>query len=334
MASDVRPPRQTAQKSATAGARASPAQLQTNNLTRNPRYSYLETPVEMQGATFHQFSSPTNSVIDESPISPRDGYTHPDPETIASAPLPVNKAPERTGSPYGFPAPQQVHPAYFAPYSEDTNTRQQPLPAVEPPPSAKPDFLVREDVKPKKSPSTQGSDERKVYEQPQRQPTPSSHTTQIYAPDSLGGPTGHDNHRPGQVAHPNSAVNPHWKHGLCEPDATCCLSLVCPCMVYGETRTYIREPFVISRPSSKSQIKFSRAMQSTERPKCPVAFQLNSRDNKANSDISIEYRLSRKAQKQDSTDLLGYESCNGSCGFMSIACGFQCRFRSLLCLVD
>ena len=43
--------------------------------------------------------------------------------------------------------------------------------------------------------------------------------------------------------------------------------------------------------------------------------------------ITIEYRLSRKAQKQDPTDLLGYESCNGSCGFMAIACGFQCKSR-------
>ena len=36
------------------------------------------------------------------------------------------------------------------------------------------------------------------------------------------------------------------------------------------------------------------------------------------------YRLTRKAQKQDPTDLLGYESCNGACGLMAAACGFQC----------
>jgi hypothetical protein len=92
----------------------------------------------------------------------------------------------------------------------------------------------------------------------------------------LLGPNGAplDSHRPGQVSHPNAIVNPHWKHGLCEPDTLCCLGIICPCMVYGKTM----------------------------------------------------YRLSRKAQKQDPTDLLGYESCNGSCGLFAVACGFQCSF--------
>lgn len=38
-----------------------------------------------------------------------------------------------------------------------------------------------------------------------------------------------------------------------------------------------------------------------------------------------QYRLSRKAKKQEPTDLLGYEPCNSSCGIMAIACGFQCE---------
>lgn len=38
-----------------------------------------------------------------------------------------------------------------------------------------------------------------------------------------------------------------------------------------------------------------------------------------------QYRLSRKQQKQEPTDLLGYESCNLSCGIMAAACGFQCE---------
>jgi len=94
--------------------------------------------------------------------------------------------------------------------------------------------------------------------------------------ECLLGPNGAplDNHRPGQVSHPNAIVNPYWKHGLCEPDTLCCMGIVCPCMVYGKTM----------------------------------------------------YRLSRKAQKQDPTDLLGYESCNGSCGLFAVACGFQCSF--------
>ena len=73
-------------------------------------------------------------------------------------------------------------------------------------------------------------------------------------------------------------VDPHWKHGLCEPDALCCLGLFCPCIVYGKTM----------------------------------------------------YRLSRRTQKQDPTDLLGYESCNGSCGLMAVACGLQGKIEQWL----
>lgn len=38
-----------------------------------------------------------------------------------------------------------------------------------------------------------------------------------------------------------------------------------------------------------------------------------------------QYRLSRKAKKQEPNDLLGYEPCNSSCGIMAVACGFQCE---------
>lgn len=38
-----------------------------------------------------------------------------------------------------------------------------------------------------------------------------------------------------------------------------------------------------------------------------------------------QYRLSRKAKKQEPTDLLGYDPCNSSCGIMAFACGFQCE---------
>ena len=35
------------------------------------------------------------------------------------------------------------------------------------------------------------------------------------------------------------------------------------------------------------------------------------------------YRLSRRAEKKDPTDLLAYEKCNGSCGIWALACGVQ-----------
>lgn len=278
MASDVRPQQIHTSQTAKARALVSPGQLKTSNLTRNPRYSYLETPVEMQGSTFKQFSSPTNSTIDESPISPRDEY---DPRTVIGTQMQAETVPERTGSPYGFPPPQQVHPAYFAPFSEDSNTPAHiyTQPADLPSSTAPARSQTYEDVKaPNGNLEPQTSSDRKsnAVSQPIFSPPPRQ-ATQIYAPDSLGGPNGTlENHRPGQVAHPNSTLDHEWKNGLCDPDATCCLSLFCPCIVYGKT----------------------------------------------------QYRLSRKSQKQDPTDMLGYDSFNGSCGIMAVTCGFQCMSMS------
>ncbi|KAG6995557.1 Mg2 transporter protein, corA-like/zinc transport protein ZntB [Physcia stellaris] len=223
----------------------------------------------MQGSTFQQISSPTNSTIDESPISPREEY---DPRTVTAIQMQAETAPERTGSPYGFPPPQQVHPAYFAPFSEESNTQGHlhTQPADVPPSTAPAPPQTYEDVKaPGGNLEPQASSDRKTnaLSQPVFSPPPRQ-ATQIYDPDSLGGPNRTlENHRPGQVAHPNSALDPEWKHGLCDPDATCCLSLFCPCIIYGKT----------------------------------------------------QYRLSRRAQKQDPTDMLGYEAFNGSCGIMAVA---------------
>ena len=283
------------------GARVSPGQLQTQNIDRNPRYSYMRTPVEMQRPVFQQFSSPTNSTIDESPISPATYSTLPiilqDEEGYH---YPIEKAPiERTSSPYDFPPPQEVHPAHFAPYAE-------PSPIV---PRQEPVFprqINSTDQVYIKPPDTQGARHpaRQLAPSPTPQPVPSPTPTPYpipqqskekpsvivadkspkqpaYNPQSLAGPNGPtitlENHRPGQVLHPNSVVNPEWKHDLCEFDATCCMGLFCPCIVYGKT----------------------------------------------------QYRLSRKAQKKDPTDLLGYETCNGSCTFMALACGFQWIFAAI-----
>jgi hypothetical protein len=37
-----------------------------------------------------------------------------------------------------------------------------------------------------------------------------------------------------------------------------------------------------------------------------------------------QYRLSQRSAKNDPTNMLGYETCNGSCITFSVLCGFQC----------
>ena len=263
--------------------------LQTDNFQSN-RYSFMDTPVEMQRSTFqpyNQFSSPTNSVIDESPISPVSptrglpAYEQ-GPQRVMTSPIPDQKAQAQS--------PQEMHPAFFAPYREEEPVQQQAqqLPVTahrkEDPPAQQAQPIQQTQAA--AEPQSPGPVPIKTHEAsphfattstsnspPTQSSTAASETKrEIYDPDSFSGPNvGPENHRPGQVSHPNAAIDPHWKTGLCEPDTVCCMGIICPCMVYGKTM----------------------------------------------------YRLSRRAQKQDPTDMLGYESCNGSCALMFFACGFQ-----------
>ena len=274
MESDVRPSHYASRQAGGSShrARANAGQLQTSNLTRNPRYSYLETPLEMQAPTFQQFSSPANSTIDESPVSPRRAYTDSLYGATPVTSIPVEDPPViRTTSPYGLPPPQEAHPAYFAPAEPlPTQHMQQGITVPAEPLPVKIREVSETNAQP---PMHKYMNDQTVEDQPKKLSQKDRALT-VCNPDSLAGPNGAlDNHRPGQVSHPNAAVDPEWKHGLCTLDALCCLGVFCPCIVYGKT----------------------------------------------------QYRLSKKAQKQDATNLLGYESCNGSCGLFAVACGFQCE---------
>ena len=244
--------------------------LQTTGQTSHSqtRYSYLETPVEMQRSTFAPFSSPTNSTIDESPVSalsPTRGL--PDyPQHERATPLPDEKALEANIQ----APPTQMHPAFNAPVVAETTPipRQHTQPRAAPHPSQSPGPLpIKSDHDHSQSAtpmttSTATPDLKSMESAP----------IDRYNPYALQGPNvSTANHRPGQVSHPNAIVDPNWKHGLCEPDTSCCMGLFCPCVLYGRTM----------------------------------------------------YRLSRKAEKKDPTEMLGYESCNGSCGLFAFGCGIQ-----------
>ncbi|KAL8690030.1 MAG: hypothetical protein Q9218_004430 [Villophora microphyllina] len=196
--------------------------IQTNNLTSNrtQRFSWQETPLEVQVPTFQQFSSPTNSTIDESPISPLDGHqTFPSiPQAPAAPQYPMEKPPVvRTGSPYNVPGMNQTHPAYFAPVVED----HKPLQPNAPQPSSisrtMPEKLGQKDRSPPPAFAPNATSGQKDSFQAIK--PDSDRSTLVYNPHSLAGPNAAvENHRPGQVAHPNAAIEPEWKHGLCEDE--------------------------------------------------------------------------------------------------------------------
>ena len=259
----------------TAARATPPLQTSSSDLNRNVRYSFMETPVEMQRTAFqrhhHQLPSPANSTIEESPISPASpsrglpGYLQQNQE-VMSPPLPVEKSQAQS--------PQDVHPAYYAPFKDAPTPLVSHSVAIEPTPTKMQEAPLRPTAMSESNASSDPQSNASVSKIGMDRP-------ETYNPASLVGPNGPsvapENHRPGQVSHPNALIDPHWKKSFCEPDTLCCMGIICPCMIYGKTM----------------------------------------------------YRLSRKAQKQDPTDLLGYGSCNGSCGLMALACGFQCETCSL-----
>lgn len=258
-----------------------PASLHTNNdAHRNVRYSYTATPTEFNRPVFEQFS-PADSMIDESPVSSRaDGRTN-FPERAMNAHFPPSSV-SQTSGPYTRIPPQEVHPAHFAPYAEPAPPPQEPG-YLEPRSPGPLPMKVDHEPRSPKAATIHNSvpEERKLISAEIAPDVDQQHL--VYNPNSLVGPNAaHEAHRPGQVLHPNGAVEPEWKHGLCEIDTLCCSGIICPCMVYGKT----------------------------------------------------QYRLSRKQQKQEPTDLLGYNSCNPSCGIMAVACGFQCKCRYKLAKIN
>lgn len=228
------------------GARSPPAPLQTHNLDRNPRFSYMETPSQTSRPIFEQISSPTTT-IDESPVSPGvqrpvyDAHAYATPREDS---YPAEKdIPGRTTSPYNFPPPQEVHPAHFAPYADEhpaskvhLSSPPHQMSTLSPRPQlpAPKEYKEHTDQKAQTTQPINGPDPDQVKELPNLD---RKSRTPTYNPDSFAGPNViAESHRPGQVSHPNSAVQPEWKHGLCEMDTTCCVGLFCPCMLYGKTQ--------------------------------------------------------------------------------------------------
>lgn len=251
---------------------AGPISLRTHGLVnRDARYSYTDTPTDLQRPNFQSASSPVNSMIAESPMPLAGGAIPNHPEQLPTPRFPVEKTVlAGVDSPYSPESLHEVHPALYAPFAEPAKL------------SGEADITdVRESAKPGSNKTddqltslTYGSTYAPSNTEPTRSLSGTIHGSTFYNPDSLAGTNvALENHRPGQVSHPNAMVDPKWKHSLCEIDSLCCAGLFCPCVVYGKT----------------------------------------------------QYRLSRREQKQDPTDLLSYQSVNGSCGMMAAACGLQCK---------
>lgn len=254
------------------------------NVGRDQRYSFLETPLEMHAAG-HPETQPLSL--------PVESYTYETQQpAVSDIPRPASTAtPEKARSleksaisTYPSCPPPSEHPANFAPFAdgiilEKQNTGPQvPQYAYDAPPNSPRPFPVRTnqeavDEAQKVQPIAIVPDMNPLQspQLPRSPPPVASTTIQAAAPNDIIA-----YHQPGQISHPNQEINGGtWNHGLCDCSriGTCCLGLVCPCILYGRT----------------------------------------------------QYRLSMKSRKEDPTNLLGFEMCNGSCMAMALLCGCQCK---------
>ncbi len=224
-----------AQPLQTGGRRTTSLPLQTHGpVNHDPRCSDAGISYELPGDTFQLSSSPANSIIEESStIGPDDGSSN-HTEPMRQTQFVVERGPiSRAGSPYIFPPHHEVHPAVSAPFAEPVQSYEQthftdvsqsagPLPAKT---DKQPESTVHSPIH---TQSTMESTKARSF---------ADDPAFSYHPDSLAGPNVTlDNHRPGQVSHPNATVDPKWKRGLCAIDTLCCTGLFCPCVLYGKTQ--------------------------------------------------------------------------------------------------
>jgi hypothetical protein len=243
--------------------------LDTCNIGVNQRYSYLETPVEM---------TPPSQAHSRLPPPPTAQKTH---STHRHSPIDIEKTQYSAHNTDHIQSPDiQQHPANYAPFADHTPQLAATVPGgqnIVPPGSPGP-----RPVKTDQYIQARSYDHQTPPIAPDANPLQSP-TIPYFPPPvrspALQAPAGSDltaYHRPGQISHPNQEVQGGgWSHGLCDCSSigTCCLGLLCPCILYGKT----------------------------------------------------QHRLSKRSRKEDPTNMLGYETCNGSCTAMVLLCGCQCE---------
>lgn len=159
--------------------------------------------------------------------------------------------PSQDGSKYeGTPPPLPQHPAFYAPFADDGGTvssyhhqhqgivHQQPYEASDP---TSPDPVACPE------PSSLSQKKlRPVTVAPDADPLGGLHSP-IFPQTAMINPAARDaddnditstmTHRPGQIAHPTQLVRGGtWSYSLCDCSriSTCCLGILCPCVLYGK----------------------------------------------------------------------------------------------------
>lgn len=254
--------------------------LKTSDLEGNQSHSFLETPPEMHAGRENVQHPPLPAESDTHETQQTTAeYSQPRfPRMYDGAQEPQNEQESATASRYPSRPPSDEHPANYAPYADDVRTQgkddstQVPQYSDDAPPN--PPTPLPTKVSP--GAFDEGRNDIPVSLAPDVNP--------LHSPQSPGSPppvtaTPTDIatfHHIGQICDTDQGVTGGtWNHGLCDCSGigTCCLGLLCPCILYGRT----------------------------------------------------QHRLLRRSRKEDPTNMLGHETCNGSCIAMAVLCGCQCE---------
>ena len=306
--------------------------------TTNKRYSYSDTPVEMQASRYPlDLVSPTNSTIDESPITT--------PASLSSRVLPIYTEPETAHAlqreekahlleqeqeqRQHSPPPQGVHPAYYAPYSDGSDRRahhQQPQNYQQKP---------QDQHQPQRQQQSPASLTNNISPQVSiTAPTPLSPN-----PPSIPPPppqTNQTHHQP-KPASKRDTLQPHSPPKKSTPkQASSASPALSSTTTTAPTPTIIPDTF-----APPPHANTSASLPSTHLPGQSLSPQTHHSPHWTHSLLTptptccltlllpcvtygkTQHRLNRKLAREDPTNLLGYSPCNGECWIFALACGFQ-----------
>ena len=261
----------------------------------NRRYSFLQTPLEM-----HAPGEQTPASADSTQLQQNQQQPQPQP-TAAEQQQPTSniineKVPHRkdelVASPYtsGSPPPAEQHPANYAPYADEMD-QLQPQPPVQPQHAYQFDSQVP---------------------QYSHQPVPNSPGPLPIKANLDQGPRSPP---VGVAPDTNPLQSPQFPR-FPPPTATGTSQVAAP-----EDITEYHQPGQVRHPNqdikggtwSHSLCDCSNISTCCLGIFCPCVLY-----------GKTQYRLSLKSNKEDPTNMLGYESCNGACTGMALLCGCQC----------
>ncbi|KIW03798.1 uncharacterized protein PV09_05099 [Verruconis gallopava] len=323
----------------------SPLSINTSNAEATPqgrdnrRFSYTETPIDAQPPaifgraqnfnpeqeTLHEVVTPIDATgVDENHVqnssSPMSGpYTIPPSASMSAIAQHQLAVPQQTSSPYGVPEPERPHPAFSIPVmtqgmqAETTSPRQQPRQpsqaaayqtqhshAFQPQVHNNPDAQVRQ--RDSAVPISTENDERyKLQLSTKSFPVQSDHVQVPYSPHCLTSPT----------------------HLVFTPDAPSGPNGMVPEMHQPGQITHPNMQNLSSSVSDKSPFIHSLCECNTDVCTCLTGLFFP-----CILDSKTAYRLERRSEKKDPTDLLGFSNCNCRCGLMAVfgLCGLCCIF--------